>query len=135
MFPASVARWHGSLNGELTNRRGFLSHLSEDQVFLSVVTLAELRHAIERMAAGRRQRQLSAWPENELPMRFEGGVLSIDAAIADACGKLVATREAVGRPVEAMDAFLAATAQGAEPGRGPAVRSSASACSELTRVP
>jgi len=109
--------------------------LFEDQVFLSVVTLAELRHAIERMAAGRRQRQLSAWPENELPMRFEGGVLSIDAAIADACGKLVATREAVGRPVEAMDAFLAATAQGAEPGRGPAVRSSASACSELTRVP
>ena len=31
--------------------------------------------------------------------------------IADACGKLVARSEAAGRPVEAMDAFLAATAQ------------------------
>jgi predicted nucleic acid-binding protein len=80
-------------------------------VFLSVVTLAELRHGIERIATGRRQRQLSAWLENELPMRFEGRVLGIDPAIADACGKLVASSEAAGRPVEAMDAFLAATAQ------------------------
>ena len=89
----------------------WLAGTNEDQVFLSVVTLAELRHGIERIAAGRRQRQLSAWLENELPMRFEGRVLSIDAAVADACGKLVARSEATGRPVEAMDAFLAATAQ------------------------
>ena len=90
---------------------GWLADTDEDQVFLSVVTLAELRHGIERMVTGRRQRQLSAWLENELPMRFEGRVLSIDAAIADACGKLVARSEAAGRPVEAMDALLAATAQ------------------------
>ena len=89
----------------------WLAETNEDQVFLSVVTLAELRHGIERIATGRRQRQLSVWLENELPMRFEGRVLSIDAAIADACGKLVARSEASGQPVEAMDAFLAATAQ------------------------
>ena len=89
----------------------WLADTDEDQVFLSVVTLAELRHGIERIGAGRRQRQLSAWLENELPMRFEGRILSIDTAIADACGKLAARSEATGRPVEAMDAFLAATAQ------------------------
>jgi len=88
----------------------WLAGTNEDEVFLSVVTLAELRHGIERMATGRRQRQLGAWLENEIPMRFEGRVLSIDPAIADACGKLVARSEAEGRPVEAMDAFLAATA-------------------------
>lgn len=88
----------------------WLAGTNEDQVFLSVVTLAELRHGIERMATGQRQRQLGAWLENEIPMRFEGRVLSIDPAIADACGKLVARSEAEGRPVEAMDAFLAATA-------------------------
>jgi len=89
----------------------WLAETNEDQVFLSVVTLAELRHGIDRMAAGRRQRQLSAWLENELSRRFEGRVLSIDGAIADACGKLVARSEEAGRPIEAMDAFLAATAQ------------------------
>jgi predicted nucleic acid-binding protein len=89
----------------------WLADTNEDHVFLSVVTLTELRHGIERMATGQRQTQLSAWLENELPMRFEGRLLSIDAAIADACGRLVAKSEAAGRPVEAMDAFLAATAQ------------------------
>ena len=85
----------------------WLADTNEDQVFLSVVTLAELRHGIERLAVGRRQKRLSTWLENELPMRFEGRVLSIDAAIADACGKLVASSEEAGRPVEAVDAFLA----------------------------
>jgi hypothetical protein len=89
----------------------WLADSNEDQVFLSVVTLAELRHGIERMRAGRRQKRLGAWLENELPMRFEGRILSIDAAIADACGKLAARSEALGRPIEAMDAFLAATAE------------------------
>jgi predicted nucleic acid-binding protein len=89
----------------------WLAGTDEDQVFLSVVTLAELRHGVERIATGRRQKQLRAWLENDLPTRFEGRVLSIDAAIADACGKLVAKSEAAGRPVEAMDALLAATAQ------------------------
>jgi predicted nucleic acid-binding protein len=89
----------------------WLADTDEDQVFLSVVTLVELRHGIERIASGRRQRQLSAWLENDLPLRFEGRVLSIDADVADACGRLVAKSEAAGRPIEAMDAFLAATAQ------------------------
>lgn len=89
----------------------WLADTDEDQVFLSVVTLAELRHGIERIAAGRRQKQLSAWLENDLPGRFEGRILSIDAAVADACGKLVARSEAAGRSVEAIDAFLAGTAQ------------------------
>ncbi len=89
----------------------WLADTDEDQVFLSVVTLAELRHGIDRIAAGRRQKQLSAWLENDLPGRFEGRILSIDAVVADACGKLVARSEAAGRSVEAMDAFLAGTAQ------------------------
>jgi predicted nucleic acid-binding protein len=34
--------------------------------FLSVVTLAELRHGIERMAAGQRRRRLNEWLANDL---------------------------------------------------------------------
>jgi predicted nucleic acid-binding protein len=89
----------------------WLAEADEDRVFLSVVTLAELRYGMERMAAGRRRRQLEDWLEQDLLLRFEHRVLAIDPAIADACGKLVARGEATGRPVEAMDAFLAATAE------------------------
>lgn len=89
----------------------WLARIDEDQVFLSVVTLTELRYGIERMPRGRRQKQLSVWLEKSLPVRFEGRILSVDRAVADACGRLVARGEAVGRPLEAMDAFIAATAE------------------------
>jgi hypothetical protein len=83
----------------------------KDRVFISVVTLAELRYGIERFAAGRRQNRLDEWLREELPLRFEGRVLPVDAAVADAWGKVVARSEAAGRPISAMDAFIAATAE------------------------
>lgn len=83
----------------------------EDQVFLSVISLAELRYGIERMAGGRRQRQLEDWLRHELPIRFEARILPVDPLVADACGRIVRRSELLGRPIEAMDAFLAATAE------------------------
>jgi len=89
----------------------WLEEVDEDRVFLSVVTITELRYGIERLAAGKRRKQLEDWLEQELPLRFEDRVLAIDHAVADACGRLVALREAMGRPMEAMDALLAATVE------------------------
>jgi predicted nucleic acid-binding protein len=88
----------------------WLSECDEDRVFLSVVTIAELRHGIERLSAGRRRSRLDAWLDDELIPRFEGRVLSIESGIADLWGRLVARREALGRPFHAMDALIAATA-------------------------
>ena len=89
----------------------WLSQVDEDEVFLSVVTFAELRHGIERLPAGRRRRQLDEWLRGELALRFEGRVVLIDGAIADEWGRLVARQEARGRPIAAMDGLVAATAQ------------------------
>lgn len=89
----------------------WLAEIDEDRAFLSVVTLAELRRGIERMPAGRRRGRLDEWLSDELPLRFEGRVLPVDGPVADAWGKVVARSEAVGRPIGAMDAFIAATAE------------------------
>jgi hypothetical protein len=83
----------------------------EDRLFLSVVTLAELRYGIERMTVGGRRRRYEQWLEYELPLRFEGRILSVNPTIADMWGRLVARGAAAGRPINAMDAFLAATAE------------------------
>ena len=45
------------------------------------------------------------------PYGLRGVILPVDALVADACGKLVARTEALGRPIEARDAFIAAIAQ------------------------
>jgi predicted nucleic acid-binding protein len=89
----------------------WLSQVAEDEVFLSVVTFAELRHGIERLPAGRRRRRLDEWLRGELALRFEGRIVLIDGAIADEWGRLVARQEARGRPIAAMDGLIAVTAQ------------------------
>src|SRR5512146_1522487 len=88
----------------------WLDEVDEDRIFLSVITLAELRYGVERLAAGKKRKRLEDWLRQDLPLRFEGRILNIDAAVANVCGELLAQREAAGRPMGAMDAFLAATA-------------------------
>src|SRR3546814_3844406 len=45
----------------------WLADADEDRLFLSVVTLAEIRRGIERLAPGKRRQQLDAWLREELP--------------------------------------------------------------------
>jgi len=90
---------------------GWMESTDEDRVFISVITLAELRYGVERLAAGARRRRLEAWLGHEVPLRFEGRILPVDANIAEAWGKAVSRSDAAGRPIGAMDAFLAATAE------------------------
>jgi predicted nucleic acid-binding protein len=89
----------------------WLANVDEDRVFLSVVTLTELRYGIERLAAGARRRSLEEWLQRELPIRFEGRILPVDETVADVSGRIAARSESTGRPIEAIDAFLAATAE------------------------
>ena len=84
----------------------WLAQVDEDDVFLSVVTFAELRHGIERLPAGRRRKGLDAWLRSELPQRFEGRIVLIDGAIADEWGRLSAIRT-----IPVADGLLAATAK------------------------
>jgi predicted nucleic acid-binding protein len=90
---------------------GWMESTDEDRVFISVLTLAELRYGVERMAAGNRRSRLEEWLRDELPLRCEGGVLPVDVDVAEARGTTVSRSEAAGRPIGAMDAFLAATGE------------------------
>ena len=88
----------------------WLAEVDEDRVFISVVTIGEIRHGIERLPASRRRERLDEWLRHELPQRFEGRVLPVDTNVAHAWGTIVAERERTGRPIGTMDAFVAATA-------------------------
>lgn len=89
----------------------WLASVDEDRVFLSVITLAEIRYGIERMPAGVRKNSLSAWLENDLPQRFEARILTVDATVADACGKIMHRKVRRGKVPTIADSLLAATAQ------------------------
>jgi len=76
-------------------------------LYLSVLTLGELRKGIAGVADVVRRMTLSDWLETELPVFFAGRILAVDAQVADRWGRLVAT---AGRPLPAIDSLLGATA-------------------------
>jgi predicted nucleic acid-binding protein len=89
----------------------WLNEADEDRVFVSVVTLAEIRYGIERLDSGRHRTRLETWLRGELTPRFESRILFVDAAVADEWGRLTARSQAAGHRIEAMDALIAATAR------------------------
>ena len=70
-FRGNHAAWVGGRMGAQTRRTGnrvadpalmtWLANADEDRLFLSVVTLAQLRYGIERLAKGRRSHRLNVW--------------------------------------------------------------------------
>jgi toxin FitB len=89
----------------------WLAEADEDRTYLSVVSLMEVCFGVERMPSGGRRHQLETWLDHDLPLRFERRVLPIDATVADACGRLLARSQTIGRPVETRDGLIAATAE------------------------
>ena len=76
-------------------------------LFLSVLTLGEIRKGLERVEDAARRQSLLDWLEVELPNYFVGRLLTVDAHTADRWGRLMAQ---AGRPLPAIDGLLAATA-------------------------
>jgi predicted nucleic acid-binding protein len=89
----------------------WLAEADEDRVFVSVISLAEIRRGIELMVAGRRRERLAQWLAEELPLRFEDRILAVDPEVADILGVVMARSENEGHAMGSMDAFVAATAE------------------------
>jgi predicted nucleic acid-binding protein len=82
----------------------------ESVLYLSVLTLGEIRKGVAGLPQGRRRTQLETWLELDLQARFSGRILSIDASIADRWGLLAAEARRNGKALSAIDGLLAATA-------------------------
>ena len=82
----------------------------ETLLYLSVLTLGEIRKGIALLTQSRRRTHLETWLELELQARFAGRILPVDASIADRWGLLAAEAKSKGRSLSAIDGLLAATA-------------------------
>ena len=89
----------------------WLAEASEDEIFISVCTFAELHFGVASMARGKRRDHLDAWLRSDLPARFDRRIVGIDVSIAVAWGDIQARARQKGRPVGPMDGLIAATAE------------------------
>jgi len=81
-----------------------------ETLYLSAITVAELRAGIALMPAGKRRDSLHDNLEKRLLPMFANRVLSFDMACAKAYAELLAKSRAAGLAVETADALIAAIA-------------------------
>ncbi|HEY8283008.1 MAG TPA: type II toxin-antitoxin system VapC family toxin [Chloroflexota bacterium] len=83
----------------------------QEHLFISAITLGELRKGIGKLQDATRKVRLHTWLRDELMPRFDRHVLPIDAAVALQWGSLQGEAERQGRSLPAMDCLIAATAR------------------------
>jgi predicted nucleic acid-binding protein len=82
----------------------------ESLLYLSVLTLGEIRKGIAGLPQSRRRTHLETWLALELQTRFAGRTLLVDAPVADRWGLLAADAKRKGKALSTIDGLLAATA-------------------------
>lgn len=82
---------------------------NEPHIYVSAITIGELRRGIERLPPGKRRRALTAWLTRVCD-NMRGRVLSFNVSVAHVWGQLKAQWDGAGHVVPSIDSQLAATA-------------------------
>ena len=82
----------------------------ESEIYVSTITIGEIRRGIERLPNGRRKTQLRAWLL-ALCDCMKGRILSFNTSTAHVWGQLKAGWDRAGVAIPSLDSQLAATAQ------------------------
>lgn len=88
----------------------WLDAQDDESLFLSVVTLGEIRKGLTILPDGKRWRFLEDWYIDELLPWFEGRILPVSAAVAERWGELDSIRQLQGNPLNTADGMIGATA-------------------------
>lgn len=88
----------------------WLDAQSLETVFISVITVAELRYGVARMPDGRRRNVLQAQLETQVLPAFVGRTLAFDLPATQAYAELMAKAQATGFSIGMADGLIAAIA-------------------------
>jgi predicted nucleic acid-binding protein len=89
--------------------QSWIDSIEPSDLWISSVTVAELEMGVELMDEGQKKMSLRAGVNQALDA-FGGLCLPFDALAAREFGRIVAARRHAGRPIEALDAQIAAIA-------------------------
>ena len=86
----------------------WIDSVDDQRVFLSVITIGEIKRGIEKLSESQRKDNLNNWLDGDLLMRFDGRILTVDLPVILTWGGLVARMEKLGRSLPAIDSLIAA---------------------------
>lgn len=85
----------------------WFENVPDESLYLSVLTLGEIRKDVEKIQDKSKREKLRIWLEHEIPNWFGSRILAIDLKITDRWGKMLAQLK---QPAPAIDSLIAATA-------------------------
>jgi toxin FitB len=87
----------------------WLRGMDAQELYLSVVTVGEIKKGVEKLSESHRKETIKIWFENELLIKFDGQILGLDLPVILVWGELVGALEQKGRKLPALDSLIAAT--------------------------
>ena len=88
----------------------WLSRVDSEILFLSALTVGELRYGIALESQRKKRESLDRWLRSEVLVDFDDRILPFDAEVAERWGRVRANARTDGSPVPTVDAMIAATA-------------------------
>jgi len=89
----------------------FILKLEEESLYLSVITIGEIKAGIEKLDNSKKKEKLLNWLENDLLIRFEHRIVDIDTEVMLKWGFITAKLKKEGKPLPIMDSLIGSTAQ------------------------
>ena len=88
----------------------WINHTPNERLFLSVISIGEIRKGITRLPDSKKKYRLTNWL-NTLLENYEARIYSVDLAVAENWGSLQGKAENNETPVASIDSLIAAVAQ------------------------
>jgi predicted nucleic acid-binding protein len=89
---------------------GWIGAQIEESLFISAITVGELRRGSLVLGEGKKRKALLHWIETGIKAEFMGRILPVDTAVMERWADLQAATGSAGRRLPVMDGLLAATA-------------------------
>ena len=87
----------------------WLNNTPSERLFLSVITIGEIRKGLTKLPDSKRKNKLTEWL-NTLLEDYQDRIYSIDLAVAENWGVMQGKAEKSGMPMSSMDSLIAAIA-------------------------
>lgn len=85
----------------------WLDRLPAESIWITAITVFEVRFGLDLLADGRKRRRLEAAFAAALAEDLEARILPFDHTSAEAAGRIAAKQRSLGRPVEIRDVEIA----------------------------
>lgn len=89
----------------------WLSQQRPGDLYLSTISLLEIRKGIEALPHGRKRERLTSWLREDLRSQYAERLVGVDDRIAEDAGLLIAKGKKAGAEPQVADALIAATAR------------------------